>query len=243
MKVTHATWERRNLGRDAWEITLDRKDMEDVSGVIKTLNDEKFKGAYVCVKLPVGNLKMVHALEDDGFRFLEVQLSLISHFEPANILSQRESMGNVEFKTVEKTSEAWERIIQKVPAGLFDTDRIALDPRFGPDVARRRYQNWMRDLLANPKSRLTVMVVDGNEIAFGLDIVDEGRVEGVLGATFEEFRNSGYGMLSMAGYDEGELAMKHRTAVSSNNQAVLRTHQNCGRIIYKEMYVFRKIYT
>ena len=243
MKTVHATWEKRNLGREAWEITLDRKDMEDVPGVIKALDDETFKGAYVCVKLPVGNLKMVHALEDDGFRFLEVQLSLISHFEPTNILSHRESMGNVEFKIVEKTPEAWERIIQKVPEGLFDTDRISLDPMFGPDVARRRYQNWMRDLLANPKSRLTVMVVDGKEIAFGLDIIDECRVEGVLGATFEDARNSGYGMLSMAGYHENGLSMKLRTAVSSNNLVVLRTHQNCGRVVYKEMYVFRKIYT
>ena len=85
MKIVHATWEKRNFGRDAYEVTLDRKDMDDVSAVIGTLSDARFNETYVCVKLPVGNLKIVHALEDLGFRFLETQLSLIDHFTPEDV--------------------------------------------------------------------------------------------------------------------------------------------------------------
>ena len=75
MKIVEATWERRNFGRDAWEITLGREDLADVEKTLAALRDSRFAGAYVCVKMPVGNLKMLHALEDDGFRFLETQLS------------------------------------------------------------------------------------------------------------------------------------------------------------------------
>lgn len=69
MKIVHAVLEKRNLGRDAWEVTLDRKDLADVPGVIEALHDPRYSGSYVCLKLPVGNLKMVHALEDDGWGF------------------------------------------------------------------------------------------------------------------------------------------------------------------------------
>ena len=34
-----------------------------------------------------------------------------------------------------------------------------------------------------------------------------------------------------------------KTVVSSNNYSMLRIYQNYGRIIYKELYVLRKVYS
>ena len=240
MKIVEATWERRNFGRDVWEITLGREDMTDVEKTLAALHDSRFAGTYVCVKMPVGNLKMLHALEDDGFRFLETQLSLMDRFKAEDMMDRCENTSaQLEYAVVEKNEEAWERVISKVVPEMFDTDRISLDPMLGPEIACMRYQNWMRDLFKDPRSELCVMLVDGKEIAFGLDIMDGGTRRGVLGGNFPEFKNTGYGVAVIAG-KRSQLDLRFRTAVSSNNPRVLRIHQNCGRIVYKEVYVLRK---
>ena len=239
MKIVEATWERRNLGCEVWEVTLAREDMADVEKTLAALRDDRFAGAYVCVKMPVGNLKMLHALEDDGFRFLETQLSLMDRFKSDDMMDLcGKANGRIEFKTVEKDDAAWERVIAKVVPEMFDTDRISLDPQLGPEIACTRYRNWMRDLRSDPRSELMVMLLDGKEIAFSIEVVDGNTRHGVLAGNFPEFKNTGYGMALMVG-PQGKQA-KVRTAVSSNNPHVLRAHQNCGRVVYKEMYVLRK---
>ena len=239
MKIVEATWERRNLGRDAWEVTLEREDMADVEKTLAALHDARFAGAYVCVKMPVGNLKMLHALEDDGFRFLETQLSLMSKFKADDVVGQcANADAQMKFVTVEKSEAAWERVISKIEPEMFDTDRISLDPALGPEIACRRYQNWMRDLFKNPKSELMLLTLDGREIAFNVDIVEGCVRHGMLAGNFPEFKNTGYGMALIAGSPEKHR--KVRTMVSSNNPHVLRAHQNCGRVVYREIYVLRK---
>lgn len=241
MKIVEATWERRNFGRDVWEVTLAREDVADVEKTLAALRDDRFAGAYVCVKMPVGNLKMLHALEDDGFRFLETQLSLMDKFKADDMLELCEKANErIEFRTVEKDEAAWERVIAKVVPEMFDTDRVSLDPELGPEIACTRYRNWMRDLRKDPKSELTVMLLDGKEIAFGLDIIDGSARQGILGGSFPEFKDTGYGAVVIAG-SKSSSALRLRTAVSSNNPKVLRVHQNCGRVVYKEMYVLRKL--
>ena len=192
MKIVEATWERRNFGRDVWEVTLGREDVADVEKTLAALQDSRFAGTYVCVKMPVGNLKMLHALEDDGFRFLETQLSLMDRFKADDMLGLFEKQdAQIAFVTVEKDKGAWERVISKVVPEMFDTDRISLDPLLGPEIACKRYKNWMRDLFSDPRSELGVMLLDGKEIAFGLDIVEGNTRHGILGGNFPEVKNSG----------------------------------------------------
>ena len=239
MKIVEATWERRNFGRDAWEITLGREDLADVEKTLAALRDSRYAGAYVCIKMPVGNLKMLHALEDDGFRFLETQLSLIERFRADDMVELCHTADDrIAFSVVEKDEAAWERVASKIVPDLFVTDRISLDPLLGPEVACTRYRNWLRDLRHDPRSILWLMSLDGKEIAFGVDIVDGNRRRGVLGGTFPEIQGTGYGMTLMAGPRERRLS--YRTEVSSNNPHVLRVHQNFGRVVYKEQYVLRK---
>ena len=239
MKIVEATWDRRNFGRNAWEVTLGRDDMADVEKTRAALRDSRFAGAYVCVKMPVGNLKMLHALEDDGFRFLETQFSLIDKFSADDLMDVCEKAGEqVRIMIVEKDRAAWERVIAKIEPEMFDTDRISLDPLLGPKVACTRYQNWVRDLFDDPRSFLSVMVLDGEEIAFGVDIVDGRTSRGILGGIFPKFKYAGYGMALMAGPRDRTYTL--RAEVSSNNPYVLRVHQNFGRVIYKELYVLRK---
>lgn len=245
MKTVHAVWERKNLGRDAWEVTLDKKDMADVQSVLDALHAPQFDGCYVCVKLPVGNLHMVHALEDDGFRFLETQLHLVEALEPSDVMRYGASADHipVEERVVPKTREDWGAIIEKITPGMFDTDRIALDPAFGPDVACQRYRGWCWDLFDNPKSIMRVFAFDNRDVSFGIYVLEHEPdvFYGVIGGNFQDQKN--YGLGALVGSKSPETKGKYRTAVSTNNLPIIKIHQNLGRIIYRERYVFRKIYT
>ena len=245
MKIIDASpWEMRNLRMNAWEVTLDRSDLTDVLTTIEKLHDSRFDGAYVCIKVPVGNLRIVHALEDDGFRFVETQISLVDTFEPSSVLNYAGELGGrIGTRVVPKVREEWERVIVRITPGMFDTDRIALDPAFGEDVSCRRYQNWCRDLFDNPDSRMVVTTLDDDDAAFGVHLVKEnGDYQGVLGGVFAEFKSSGLGAILIPDAKNRKSGEKQRTVVSSNNISVFRLHQNSGRTVYKELYVLRKIY-
>lgn len=242
MKIVHAVWERKNLGMDAWEVTLDKRDMADVPRVIEALHDSQYGGCYVCVKLPVGNLRMVHALEDDGFRFLETQLHLVEALEPSDVMRYGESADHipVQERVVPKTREAWGAIIGKITPGMFDTDRIALDPAFGPDVACQRYRGWCWDLFDNSTSIMRASSLAGEDVWFSISILVKAPdvYDGVLGGVFNSYRNLGIGAMRTGPSQKGKL----KTTVSTNNLPMLKLHQNRGRIIYGERYVFRKLY-
>ena len=89
MKIVKAVWEKRNLGYDAYEIVLDKRDLKKgAESILEDLRAQNFYHAYVTIKMPVGNLNVLHALEDVGFRFMETQLYLKDHFAPLETTDQ-----------------------------------------------------------------------------------------------------------------------------------------------------------
>lgn len=248
MEIINATWEKRNFNMDAFEINLTKKDLKDFDAVLKKIDEQNFKNAYVVIKMPVGNLKALHKLEDLGYRFLETQFHLVQHFEPKlddykNLIENSNDEITLEF--VPKEREAWERVIKKITPGMFDTDRVSLDPELGEEIACKRYQNWCMDLFEKPNSRLVVRKINGVEFGFGLDIIDEktGTVDGILGGIFAEFKGSGLGSVYLNDTNKlNNIKTSTKTSVSSNNLNIFKIHQQCGKIVAKEKYILRKIY-
>lgn len=242
MKITKATWEKRNFGMDVYEIFLDKKDLRNFDEVFQEIKDQGFQKAYVVIKMPVGNLKALHALEDDGYRFLETQLYLNDYFQPKDleldIIRNEIICNNLTIEQIPKIREKWEEIIQKITPGTFDTDRVSLDPILGEEIASKRYQNWCRDLFDDLNSIMYVRKINGEIYGFGIDVVDKtGSIAGVLGAIFPSYRTTFLGISWIDNY-----AGNVKTAVSSNNPSVTKIHQHNGRIIYKMRYVLRKKY-
>lgn len=136
MQVINAKWERRNFGMQVYEILLDEADLERFDEVLRWLREQNFKETYAVVKLPVGDLKALHALEDEGFRFLETQLFFTEHFAPKQAAGEavKQAASRVTKRVVQKTKEAWERVIEKISVGMFATDRVSLDPHLGNEI-------------------------------------------------------------------------------------------------------------
>ena len=244
MKIIEATWEKRNFGMDTYEISLDKKDLRNFDDAYQKIKSQNFKNSYVVIKMPVGNLEALHKLEDDGYRFLETQLSLVDHFEPLN--SEIESLPtnnlNYSVEKIKKDKNLWTHYINKITPGMFDTDRVSLDPKLGKEIACKRYKNWCLDLFENPNANLYIKKINNAEFGFFIDIVDEktGNTNSIIGGNFEEFKNMGLGSVMLA--EAKNLKANRKTAVSTNNLPILKLHQHCGRVIYKERYVLRKIY-
>lgn len=243
LTIIEAIWEKRNFGMDAYEILLNKKDLRNFDEIFKEIKNYNFKNTYVVIKMPVGNLKVVHTLEDDGYRFLETQLYLVDYFKPkaseVKLLSSIHSNIYIYIEEVPKIREEWEKIIQKITPGTFDTDRVSLDPILGEEIACKRYQNWCRDLFDNPNSIMYIRKINSEICGFGIDLVDKdtGAINGLLGAIFKEYKQMGIGASWIS-----ENTNNKKTAVSSNNPSVTKIHQYTGRIIYKMRYVFRKKY-
>lgn len=243
MKIVEAVWEKRNLGMDAYEISLTKKDLADVDNVLNFLRQQNFQNCYVVIKLPVGNLKILHALEDEGYRFMETQFEMKDYFQPYeddDII--KELKNSCVREVVPKTREAWEEIISRITPGMFDTDRISLDQNFGPEVACKRYQNWCRDLFDNPDSYMWILKSNDDIVSFSVCIYNRQKEqdEGVIGGVFENQKGNGFGLLQAV--HQCDFVHPTRTTVSSNNLTVLKIYQKYGTIIIGEKYVLSRSY-
>lgn len=245
MKIIKATWENRNLGCDAYEVTIERKDLKNFPEVLNELKQQDFSGAYVTVKMPVGNLEALHALEDEGFRFMETQYHLkkdLSNYETPEIL--KPYVCHVERVEVEKTKEKWQEIVDMITPEMFTTDRIYLDPLLPYGTSCTRYKNWMMDLVEKPDVRLFVSIEENSIIGYSLEVWDENKkvIDAVLGGIFEKYQKEGY---ALSVWDNGLCYYKRfadsvETDISSNNQSVLDVYMFFGYKITKQTYVLRK---
>ena len=249
MKIIKATWENRNLGRDAYEITLDRKDLKDFDAVLKEIHAQDFAGAYVVVKMPVGDLKALHALEDDGFRFMETQFHIerrLENYAPPEMLKLYQN--DLIREEIPKIRSEWEKIVNLITSDMFTTDRIYLDPYLKQEMSSIRYKNWIMDLVDDAKAHLFVFKKGNNIIGYSADILDIDRrsVYGLLGGVFSSYQDKGLGLLLWDTSIQSSIKSgmkKMETAISSNNNAVLRLYMLFGYIIKKQTYVLRKLFS
>ncbi len=248
MKIVHATWENRNLGCDAYEIFIERSDLKDFDATLQDIRAQDFSGAYVTLKMPVGDLKALHSLEDNGFRFMETQINLelyLKDFKMPAILTPL--LRSLKYEELIKSHESWERIINRITPDLFTTDRIFLDPLLNKGTSCIRYQNWMRDLATKENSKLFLLYMNDSEIGFILDIYDfENKIAyGILGGLFNKFENKGLG-LALIALEVEEARKNHlkkfNTMVSSNNLPVLKAQLFLENKIIHETYVLRKFF-
>lgn len=229
MRTIDAFWDTRSLGVKTAELDFDAED-----GIDEVRAALSFAGEYVYVaaKVQSGNMVVLGALQDAGFRFVECSIELtidLKSFELPRMAKRFD-----EHITIQKADDASkERIYQHIRDGIFDTDRIALDPEFSKEIAEQRYVNWIEDELARG-GELYHVFYKGDEAGF---FSYKETIKGVeafpfLAGLYNEFRTSGIG-LNVAVGTEAQFARDRgckriRTYVSSNNLPILRIHEILG---------------
>jgi hypothetical protein len=69
VKIINAFWEERNLGLKVCELIFNADDSVDLS----ILREEEKLYDYLVAKIPSGSNRIIHDLENEGFRYLENQ--------------------------------------------------------------------------------------------------------------------------------------------------------------------------
>ena len=241
MQIINAFWEKRNLGLNVAEITIEGFD-ENISEIISTID----KNDYIVVKVPNSKISLIHELENYGFRFLETQFE-VCHPIPKRLSIDpyiRRIIDRVKYQQI-RDKEGLEKVLNKIDDIMFDTDRFYLDPAFDNSVSSLRYKNWIRYEFYNKSVFLASLIVEGDEIGFFLMTkIDDNKYSSTLAGIFSQFKNSGLGIAAIGkpifwAYDN--KIDKILSRISSNNILSLKVHLELGYKINNVLYVFRKL--
>lgn len=222
MKVINATWDEKVTGLKTCEVLFEKGDT--VESYLNAGLENDFR--FIVTKIPVNDLKLVHELESNGFRYLENQMKLsfdVSQLDRIEPSWKRLLNG---FRCEPVTSvEGFSVINSEVRDRMFETDRFTLDPFWQSGISSLRYKNWIRELYESEDARFYIIV--HNEIRVGFFVV-KGESKNVnicpIAGIFNKYKGAGYIFaLTWFWLDISRKAgdKKVITSVSSNNRVIL----------------------
>ena len=237
MKIVDAVWEKRNIGVETTEITLEKDDSpEEIQSVL-----DACKAPYQVVKVPPQMVFVNQLLTQNGFFFIETICKLKN-----NTMSIKQDFITERIKYQMQCHEMNEKelkmLFSELDKGIFYTDRIALDPYFSVERANDRYKGWIKDAVEQGAVVLSVMY-KADPICFIIYKQKDTRIDALVGGIYSEYSKGGLGL---AAYSKGYEFISENggkeayTAVSTNNLASLKSNIAIGYQIYEFEYVFVK---
>lgn len=246
MKCINAEWEIRNLGVRTVEISVEKKDLElSETEFLQAVENyrQQYSAKYVVVKSDTRYPAISFFLQKTGYWLIENQIGLKLYREDA-IRAFEEYKNLFEGVSYRQATEGdMEIIYRELKRGMFKTDRIALDPFFGVEIANRRYAFWIKDAV-NQGAKTCICLYKNNPVGFSVDKEKNNKIyDSLLGGIFarDELHNFGAAasQASTKKFIDGNYEFE-KTAVSSNNLNVLQLHLMFGRKIDKIKNVFVK---
>ena len=242
MKVTHAVWEKANIGVDAWELALEPTDTAEM-----VAEEEKriiAEGAqYIVVKIPVNCPELIFGLPKLGYHFVEMVFHVMirrSDYHMPDIIA-RFDRGLTVVERTEK--EEQERVYALIRQGVFHSDRVSVDPAFGVEKGGNRYANWLKGMIERGGFLYEVMKGDKAIGFFVIVRKDDDTVDPVLMGMYDEANDRGMGALlhkkTMDTCFTHECKRLTSTIVS-NNAKVLHVYVNAGATITDTLYTYVK---
>jgi hypothetical protein len=238
MKIIDAYWEKRNIGVDTTEIFIEGHEvLPDILTEIK-----KHERDYNVIKIPIGRADIINALQEAGYVFIETLTQCYEDSKeiPLNSIQKRILQSCL---IVEALAADLEGVFESINMGLFQTDRISLDPHFGIRVGNRRYCLWIQDEIARGAK---LFIVNSGQKKIGFFILkktDDKEYYLFLSGLFPEFQKSGIGFCP---HCQGILkcfelgARRVKLSYSSNNRGAAALHMNLGHRLDLQYYVFIK---
>ncbi len=238
MKIINATWEKRNLGVTCQEVELDLSDsIQHLDTALEQLNSE-----YQVIKLPCGKPELLLYLQSRGFEFIEVMTSCY-HEGRLPTMNGLQNRLLVHLSCVEASNKELSMIFDQIHSGMFATDRVAIDPRFGPEFAARRYVGWIDDEIGRGA---IVYQIAFKKLRIGFFVLGSQKDDewsAILGGIYPSYQNIGFGLLMnylevSKGIEKG--AKRVYSAFSSNNTAASSIHFALGYQITNQKYILTR---
>ena len=242
MKTINAVWEERNLGIHTLEITFENEtDITELEMLLSS-KAQSTGSRYLVVKVPVGDVDSLVRVKDLGFDVIEMITTVsVSSLPELSRVQQRF------YKQISSQPMAgcdFDKMISNVDAGLFDTDRVTLDPKI-PDVSTKtRFSGWMKDEQARGSSFYKILYKNSDAGFFVLSPLKDGKITSVLAGIYTDFQKYtiGYFMNHLAYKESFKLGARQVfTSFSSNNRGASSIHYSIACSLHNQYYVLTKI--
>lgn len=241
MRCIETPWEKRNLNVNGIEYYFEEDDLaEDIGD--KVLKDNIHD--YQVVHLPVNKMDIHNKLNENGFIFSEVKFELkvnLENFELPTVLKRYTNYFS--YYKIDDNNEL-EKVFDAIKKGVFDTDKVALDPFLGLQKSGNRYVMWSKQIIEEGIGIPYMVRYENNNIGFFiLKKISNTIGDSFLAALFNNKKYNGFGF-SVFYYpmlEAKKMGMKKMiTGVSSNNSASLKLHLALGYQIKNLYYVMTK---
>lgn len=226
MKIIDALWEKRNLGINTTEIIVDREDsVDEMAQILCSLSTQ-----YQVLKLPCAMIEHAWTAESKGFRHIEtimkVSYDLSKLIIPPALARLNEA---VSYSAMSKPDI--EQLFEEIRKGMFQTDRVSLDPYFTPQQSAYRYVGWLQDEIERGSLFYKYIYKDSAIGFFTLKHVEETIFYPFLAGMYLDFQKSPLGAVYLYKplLEAKRLGGKAvNTYFSLNNYNAARMHINCG---------------
>lgn len=245
MIIRDTPWDDFIVNGRSGEIYIDESEnlpsIETQKQIESLISDYK----YLVCKVPAKKVAIGHYLENSGFRFIESQLSIEKMINVATIDPKLQLLvKKVESKKVE-TIEDVTSLCAHIEPGMFETDRISLDPELGFAHGARRYQKWLRSLFDDSKlknAEIHALHAGTTMVGFFAFKIENDHMSASLGGLFPAFKGLGIGasiVLKPLQIATQKKLKYFRTQISSNNVDVAKLYFHLGFNVTEITYVFR----
>jgi hypothetical protein len=236
LKIVDAVWEKRNLGVDCIEVAIEAADTAaGVESALARLNTQ-----YLVVKVPAGRSDVMLRLPELGCAFIEASIHVtrkVSGLELSGV--QKRLAGSVSYAPMQDPDlpVLWDEIRN----GMYDTDRVYLDPYFTKEQSANRYIGWIQDEAARGSEIYKLIYREQSIGYFTMKSLGGGVYYPFLVGMYQSHRNSGLGFNAL--YKPlCEAAARGGTAISThisaNNGSAVRLHASLGFRFDEFTYVY-----
>ena len=239
MKLIDAFWEKRNLGVNCMEVSLNKDDqvsqLEEISDLLDT-------SEYIVLKVPVARFDINEYLSRRGFVFIEGNLNFMLNIKDAVLTPLQQRLNNV-IEYTEMNDYDLSQLYVEIEKGLFKTDRIILDSNFTEKQATLRYINWIKDEIAKTTQAYKIIYKKDTIGFFTFKEMPENVYYPFLAGLYEKYSNSGLGFTTLRKPIEETIKRNGKiisTYASTNNTYVIRAHIQQGFYINNMNYVYVK---
>lgn len=243
MQVINALWDEKISSYKTCEIIFGKTD--SFQSYLDAEIEKEYK--FSVAKIPVGNLKLVHSMEDIGYRYLENQLQLSFGVDQLEFIKTKWfRLFNGFSCRLLTTRDELTCVTDQVSDKMFEADRYSQDPFWKYDLSSRRYVTWIYELFENSTVRFYSMIKNGTEVGFfAIKSESEKTNSCPIAGIYNKYKFSGYifvlvhDILTIS-RDDG--VNKFETSISSNNNNLLSSFSKIFNFKVNNVYiVLRKV--
>jgi hypothetical protein len=238
MKIVNAIWERRNLGVTCVEVALEPTDtVRDVKKALAPLEPQ-----YLVVKVPAGRTHLMLGLSEMGCSFIEAAIHVTRKVDDLELSGiQKRLADSVSYAPMQEGD--LQVLWAEIRNGMYDTDRVSLDPHFTREQASNRYIFWIQDEMERGTDVYKLMYKDQSIGYFTMKDLGDGVYYPFLAGMYRSHKNSGLGF-NIAYKPLCEIAARGGTSVSTyistNNDSAVRLHASLGFRFDEITYVYTR---